>query len=207
MQPQKDYAALVRDRFARKSRRTVTHNICIDPELYDQLEQAKSALQRTEDDDEGKSADRRAGALSARAAAEHQLEIIQEQVREVTVVGVFKVLPALEQAERHDKLRNLQIEHPDQINVNAMREAREDILLTFEHFTDLDGNPIEGMGRDELIMFLDIWSQAELIHLAREISDTSTDPWELPKFEPMSQNSQRSGATSGSLGASEPAAR
>lgn len=193
----KDYAALVRDRFARNARRTVTHNICIDPDLYDQLEQARVAVQLTEHDDEDRSIDRRAGALSARAKAEHDLEVIKEKVRDVTIVGVFKVLPAIQQAERHDKLRNLQIEHPEQVNVNAMNEARQDILLTFDHFEDLDGARLD-MGREELDMLVDIWSQAELISLAREISDASTDAWDLPKSEATSRNRQRSAATSGS---------
>lgn len=203
---QKDYGALVRDRFARNSRRTVTHQICIDPDLYDQLEQAKVALQVTEHDEEDRSVDRRAGALSPRAKAQHDLDVIMEQVREVTVVGVFKVLPALQQAERHDRLRNLQMEHPDQLNVHAMKEAREDIVLTFDHFEDIDGHRLE-MGREELNMLIDVWSQAELIHLAREISDTATDVWDLPKFEPTSLNHQHSDATSGSPEDSTPAAR
>lgn len=193
----KDYAALVRDRFARNTRRTVTHNICIDPELYDQLEQAKIALQLTDHDDEDRSSDRRAGALSARSVAEQRLEEIKERIREVTVVGVFKVLPAITQAERHDKLRNLQMEHPDQLNVSAMTEARTDIQLTFDHFEDLDGNTLP-MGTDELDMLVGVWSQAELIGLAREISDASTEAWDLPKFEATSRNSQHSAATSGS---------
>lgn len=193
-----DYAALVRDRFTRNSRRTVHHTICIDPDLYGDLEEARTALQVLEerDSDENRpKGDRRAGAVSDLSAAKQRVEETLAKVREASIIGVFKVLSAEKQAERYDVLRNLNMEHPDQLNANALKEARQDILLTLDHFEDPDGNRLD-MGREELEMLVSTWSQGETISLATRINDMSAEAPDLPKFGRSSQSSQPSDETS-----------
>lgn len=193
-----DYSALVRDRFSRKSRRTVHHTICIDPDLYGELDEARTALQILElraGDETQPKGDRRAGALSDLDAARHRADVALEKVREVSVVGVFKVLSADKQAERYDELNRLQEQNPDKANANAISSARQDILLTFDHFEDPDGNTID-LGLDDLKLLIEIWSQGEIVDLARKINEASSGAVDIPKFDRSSPNSQHLDGTS-----------
>lgn len=192
-----DYKALIHDRKQKDRRPIVRHVICLDPELYAELEEAQQEVREqitAEQDESGPAVDRRGGGLSPRSQAESRVAEVEQRIADVSIVGVFKAFTSAVQAERHDKIEKDREANPDDLNVLVLTAAREDILLTFQHFEgpgrkrlDLDKSDLEDM--------LSTWSHGEVVGLANRIGRASTEVHDAPKSVRLSLLNQHSAAT------------
>lgn len=192
-----DYRALIQDRKAKDRRPIVRHVICLDPELYAELEEAQQELreQRAADDDErAPAADPRMGALSPRLQAEARVAEIEQRIAAVSIIGVFKAPTSAKQAELNDRLEKAREDNPDGFNVAIMQHAREVILLTLEHFEGPDRKRLD-LDRSDLEAMLDTWSHGEVIGLGNLITRASVEVHDAPKSVRLSLNSRHSAAT------------
>lgn len=192
-----DYKALARERKAKRSRPIVRHVICLDPELYAELEEAQQELQeqiRTEQREDGPKPDRRGGGLSPRLVAEERVAEVEKRIARVSVVGVFKAPPGDQQAQHIDTLVKEQEDNPDRAQEIAERHSRETILRTFEHFEGPGRKRID-LGKEDLEEMLPDWSQGEVFALANRVNRASTEAHEAPKFVRLSLSSLDSDAT------------
>lgn len=199
-----DYKALIQDRRAKDRRPIVRHVICLDPELYAELEEAQQELQDellAEERDDGPKPDRRGGGLPPSAAARERVKEVQSRIADVSIVGVFKAPTSTKQAELNDEIEKARESDPDSFNLAIERHARGVIVLTFQHFETLKdpetkkAKRIDSLDASDLEAMLDSWSHAELVGLGNRIVRAGTEAHEAPKFGRSSQNSQPSDAT------------
>lgn len=192
-----DYKALIQARKQKGSRPIVRHVICLDPELYAELEEAQQELKDqilAEQDESAPAADRRGGGLSPRSQAEHRVAEVEKRIAEVSIVGVFKAFTSEVQAERHDKLEKEREASPDDLNALVLTSAREEILLTFQHFEG-PGRKRLDLDKSDLETMLPDWSHGEVVSLANKIGRASTDVHDAPKSVRLSLLNQHSDAT------------
>lgn len=192
-----DYRALIQDRKAKDRRPIVRHVICLDPELYAELEEAQQDLkeQITADSrEDGPSPDRRGGGLSLRAKAETRVAEVEARIAEVSIVGVFKAPTSVKQAELNDRIEKSREDDPDGFNVAIEKHARDVLLLTFEHFEGPDRKRLD-LDRSDLEAMLDTWSYGETVNLGNRVVRAGTEGLDAPKSVRLSLNSQHSDAT------------
>jgi hypothetical protein len=194
-----DYRALINDRKAKDRRRPVRHVICLDPELYAELEEAEQELREeraaaASGEDGGPRPDLRGGGLSPVAKAELRVAEIEKRIADVSIVGVFKVFTVEQQAERHDILQKRQDENPDRLNAVAVEESRQDILLTFDRFEGPGGARLD-LTRDDLEQLISTWSHGELFGLSTRIQRASAGGVDAPKSVRSSLLNQHYAAT------------
>lgn len=193
----KDYKALILERKQKDRRAIVRHVICLDPELYAELEEVEQDLREAraaEASEDGPPVDRRSGGLSEVAKAELKVSEVEKRIAEVSIVGVFKTFTSAEQAERHDLLNKSQDENPENINRVVIAAAREDILLTFDHFEG-PGQQRLDLTRSDLETLIETWSHGELTGLASRLGRASSGANEAPKSVRSSLLNQHSDVT------------
>lgn len=192
-----DYKALVRERKTRGRRPIVRHVICLDPELYAELEEAQQEVREqiaAEQDESAPPVDRRGGGLTPRLQAQSRVDEVEARMAQVSVMGVFKALDSEKQGEHNDKVANAQESNPERINDILISAGRDIILLTFDHFEGPGGKSIE-LDKADLEEMLPDWSQGEVMGLANRIARASTEVYEAPKSVRLLLNSQHSDAT------------
>jgi len=109
-------------------------------------------------------------------------------------VGVFKAFTSTVQAQRHDLLAKAQEDNPDSMNTVVVAAAREDILLTFDHFEGPGRERLE-LTKEDLETLIGAWSHGEVVGLATRINRASTGANEAPKSVRLSLLNQHSAAT------------
>lgn len=183
-----DYRALIRDRKAKQTRPIVRHPLCLDPERYSALEEAQDTLrqlltQSAMDGERDPDEDRRAGGLTplqgaierARAAVTQA----EQDVAEVTVMGVFKAPTADRQAEQHQALNAAREADPDRANSIVITQARANILEAFDH-CEGPGRQRLDLEREDIAMVIEEWSQGELMVISNKLTQASTGAPDLP---------------------------
>jgi len=180
-----DYRALIQDRKSKDRRQTVRHVICLDPDLYAELEEAQQELRELNlaaigRDGPDPAADQRMGALSPVKKAEAKVSEIEARMGEVSIVGVFKAFTAEKQAERFDLLNKAREDSPNQEGLVILRAARDDILLTLDHFEGPNRERLD-LGKQDLEDVLATWSHGEVAGLANKINRASTEVHDAPK--------------------------
>lgn len=194
-----DYRALIQDRKSKDRRQTVRHVICLDPDLYAELEEAQQELRELNvaaiGDRPDPAADRRMGALSPVMKGESRVAEIESRMAEVSIVGVFKAFTAEKQAERFDLLNKAREDNPDGEALVILKAARDDILLTFDHFEGPNHEPLD-LGKADLEDILATWSHGEVAGLANKINRASTEQHDAPKSVRSSLLNRHSDETS-----------
>lgn len=192
-----DYKALARERGTGKRRPIVRHVICLDPELYADLEEAQQDLKdliADEQDETAPAADVRGGGLPPRSQAQHRVDEIEKQIAAVSVVGIFRALPSDKQGEMTDLLVKEQEDNPNQAEAAALKHSREIILLSFDHFEGPEKKRID-LDKEDLEVMLPDWSQGEVMTLANKINRAAMIGHDAPKSVRLSLSNQPSAAT------------
>jgi hypothetical protein len=200
----KDYKALIGDLSKPGSRKPIRHVICLNPDLYQELEEAEQELRDARQDadlDEPKpGVDRRAGALSPVQKAEARVAEIESRIGEVSIVGVFRPYDSGRIAKEIDKAQKMQEDSPDRINELALENARETILETFQHFEGRDERGelqrIPDLGKEDLEAILDAWPFGQIFGLGQRITAAATRVYDAPKSVRSSLLNQHSDETS-----------
>ena len=198
-----DYRALIQDRKAKDRRPIVRHIICLDPELFAELEEAQEELQEEiratigQEDDSQPRRDRRAGGLSPRSQIESRIEEIEGRIAAASIVGVFKAYRSDVQNQHFDELEREREANPDQANALAEQYARKAIVDTFQHFEGPHRSRLD-LTVDDLRDMLETWTQGEVTTLGNKITRASVVAHEAPKSARQLLLNQRSDATSNS---------
>lgn len=197
----KDYKALIRERSQADRRKPVRHIICLDPDLYADLEEAQQELadvrreQETYGDNPPPGVDRRAGALSPVQRYEARVAEVEDRIREVSIVGVFRPYDSARVAKEIDKTQKMAEDHPDRINELALQNARETILETFQHFEGPDQQRIPDLGKEDMEEILNGWPFGQIYGLGQKINAAATRVYEAPKSVRSSLLNQHSDET------------